>query len=319
MPCYKPLDGYASAYQTATGGKRIVFSPEKAEDPRSIIPIPCGRCIGCRLEKAKSWALRCYHEASLYGNKNAYITLTYADPSLPENYTLQKDHFQKFIRALRQKTGEKIRYYMCGEYGNLCCQHNHWTDHQPPDRPDIPQCQTCTTGRPHYHAIIFNFDFPDKKLFCLRKGNRVYTSALCTDLWGRGHSEISGASFHSASYVAQYILKKQNGKWAEKAYTDQGRIAPYTQMSLRPGIGKKWYDQYKTDLWPHDYAVTPDGRKMPVPDYYTNLLKKEDPDLYRLLKDARLEKAINNPDNTDERLETREIVATAKLKRNDRE
>ncbi len=314
MPCYKPLDGYSSEYVNASGAQRIVFNPAKSDNPKQIIPIPCGRCIGCRLDKAKSWALRCYHEASLYGDKNAYITLTYSQESLPEFYSLQKLHFQKFIRSLRKKTKLKLRYYMCGEYGNLCCEHNGWTEHPVPEKDP---CTICTTGRPHYHAIIFNYDFPDKKFFTLRKGNRVYTSEVLAKTWTHGHHEISGASFQSASYVAQYILKKQNGKWAEKAYTNFNRIAPYTQMSLRPGIGKKFYEKYKSDFFPHDYAVTPDGRKMPVPAYYTNLLQKEDPDLYTILKAARLEKAISNPDNTEDRLASREICQTAKLKPRD--
>lgn len=203
---------------------------------------------------------------------------------------------------------------MCGEYGNLCCEHGNWTESPVLDRPDIQKCKTCTTGRPHYHAIIFNYDFPDKKFFTIRKGNRVYTSEMLSLVWPWGHHEISGASFQSASYVAQYILKKQNGKWAEKAYTVHNRIAPYTQMSLRPGIGKKFYEKYKSDFFPQDFAVTPDGRQMPVPHYYSNLLKIEDPELYKLLKAKRLEKALENTKSDKER-DDREIILTAKQRK----
>ena len=30
------------------------------------LTLPCGNCIGCRLERSRQWAVRCMHEASLY-------------------------------------------------------------------------------------------------------------------------------------------------------------------------------------------------------------------------------------------------------------
>lgn len=289
MPCYKPLDGYNSGYITKNGERRIVFNPAKAENPREIIPIPCGRCIGCRLEKSKEWALRCYHEAQLNGENNVFITLTYSDEHLPSNRTLDKTHFQKFIRALRKKTKQKIRYYMCGEYGD-------------------------DTDRPHYHAILFNYQFPDATFHTLRGDNRVYISALLTEMWTHGFHEIGSVTFKSAGYVARYILKKQNGSRGLAAYKKKNRIPPYTQMSLKPGIGKKWYDKYSTDLFPHDFAVLPDGRQTSVPEYYRRLLKSENPEMYERLREERIKKAQENPDNTDSRLEAREICKTAQLK-----
>lgn len=293
MPCYKPLDGYKSAYATHKGNTRIVFNPAKAES-HEIIPIPCGRCIGCRLEKSKEWALRCHHEASLYGDNNAFLTLTYSDKNLPEHSTLVKEHFQKFIRALRKKTKQKIRYYMCGEYG----------------KPESEGGKE----RPHYHAIIFNFSFPDVKLVNIRNGNRVYTSPLLYEMWKHGSHEIGSVTFQSAGYVARYILKKQNGARGATAYEKKKRIAPYTQMSLKPGIGKKWYEKNNGDLFPHDFAVLPDGRQTAVPAYYRNLLKKDDPVLFEKLRQIRIEKALDNPDNSQERLEARERCQEAKLK-----
>jgi hypothetical protein len=32
----------------------------------SGLKIPCGQCIGCRLEYSRQWAMRCHHEASLH-------------------------------------------------------------------------------------------------------------------------------------------------------------------------------------------------------------------------------------------------------------
>jgi len=290
MPCYKPIDGYDSGYITASGERRIVFHPAKAKNPKEIIPIPCGRCIGCRLEKSKAWALRCHHEASLNGENNVFITLTYSDKSLPPNRSLEKIHFQKFIRALRKISKQKIRYYMCGEYGN-------------------------DTDRPHYHAILFNYTFPDALFLTLRGENRVYTSKVLTKTWPHGLHEIGSVTFQSAGYVARYIMKKQNGARGNLAYKSKQRIPPYTQMSLRPGIGKKWYDKFKSDLFPHDYAILPDGRQTSVPEYYRRLLKSDDPEMYDRLRTLRIEKALDNPDNSETRLEAREICKQSQIKR----
>ena len=323
MPCYKPLDGYASAYVNPTGKTRIVFNPAKAANPREIIPIPCGRCIGCRLETAKEWALRCTHEAQLHKH-NQFVTLTYSPEHMPENAGLKHSDVQKFMKRLRKGLKQKIRYFMCGEYGNICVKHGGWID-EPVDNK--PQCKVCRTGRPHYHLVMFNLHLPDRYLWYVRDGYRYYRSPTIEKYWHLGSSEVSDVSFQSAGYVARYSLKKQTGKRKKQTYgiikdgviTEEQIPQPYTRMSLRPGIGYDWYQKYKSDLFPHDYAVTPDGRQMAVPTYYRNLLKEEDPELAEQLREARLEKAKANPDNTEARLEARNTCKEAqasRLKRN---
>lgn len=318
MPCYKPLKAYYGP-----GGPK--FKITESFGTRHPIELPCGRCIGCRLQKAKEWALRCTHEAQMHEH-NQFVTLTYNDPSLPENYSLDHLHFQKFIRALRQGTGKKIRYYMCGEYGNICPAHGHWVEHPIPDKPETPQCGTCRTGRPHYHAILFGLELPDRYLWYVRNGNRMYRSPTLEKYWHRGNSECTDVTFQSSGYVARYCLKKQNGEYALRTYgildPDTGEISqdeiikpPYTCMSLKKGIGETWYEKYKSDLFPHDYAITPDGRQTPVPAYYRRLLEAENPKLSEKLRKARVEKARLNTDNSDSRLAVREHCQQEKAKR----
>ena len=297
MPCYKPLK-----VRQYVSGKTLKF----VQDFHSKTPnaeLPCGRCIGCRLEKAKSWAIRCVHESQMHEN-NVFLTLTYSDENLPAHASLKKSDFQKFIRALRKKTKQKIRYYMCGEYG------------EPTEKNNF-------VARPHYHALLFGYEFLDARFVNIRNGNRVYLSETLDKIWGHGTCEIGTVTFQSAGYVARYILKKQNGEPAKIHYAvidEHGeiiahRIPEYTNMSLRPGIGKKWYEKYKSDIFPADICITPDGRTMPVPTYYRNLLEKEDAKLYEELRKLRVEKAQDNPDNTPERLSVREFVQNDKLTR----
>ena len=134
MACFKPL----KAYQCFD--KSIVFTEARKHDIVRSLELPCGQCVGCRLERSRQWAIRCMHEASLYKD-NCYITLTYDEEHLPEDYSLHYDDFQRFMKRVRKRyTGKKIRFYMAGEYGE-------------------------NFGRPHFHACIFNLDFEDKYLW----------------------------------------------------------------------------------------------------------------------------------------------------------
>ena len=116
MACYTPLKGYRSTELTKNGKRKIVFNRNHgfADLP---VTVPCGQCIGCRLERSRQWAIRCTHEASLW-EKNCFITLTYNDENLPKDGSLDVTHFQKFMKRLRKKHGAGIRFYHCGEYGD---------------------------------------------------------------------------------------------------------------------------------------------------------------------------------------------------------
>ena len=80
MPCYSPLQ----AIQTVEGDVRFFArgsvgkSRAAADNVLRELSLPCGQCIGCRLERSRQWAVRCMHEASLH-DSNCFITLTFDD------------------------------------------------------------------------------------------------------------------------------------------------------------------------------------------------------------------------------------------------
>lgn len=214
--------------------------------------------------------VRCLHESSLH-DKNCFITLTYDDDHVPEGGTLVKRHFQLFMKRLRKSTGQKIRYYMAGEYGDKL-------------------------GRPHYHALLFGYDFPDKYQWQERRGNKVFRSPLLEKIWHYGFSEIGSVSAQSAGYVARYVMKKINGDQAKSHYTridkETGEIyklePEYNSMSLRPGIAKDWWDKYgKTDVHENDEVILRDGKRVRTPKYYDKLLKRENPKALENIKETR--------------------------------
>jgi hypothetical protein len=193
---------------------------------------------------------------------------------------------------------------MCGEYGE-----------------NLEHSKNGKLGHPHYHACIFNHDFADKRLFRNRDGTRLYTSETLSKLWPYGFSTIGDVTFESAAYVARYVLKKQLGKNANEFYehldVDTGELIKlkpeFTTMSRRPGIGKPWYDKYKSDL-KKDF-ITSRGVKMKPPKYYDSQLEIENPSEYENLKTERKKNAIENeiPDKYA-RLEDAHKIKLKKLK-----
>lgn len=282
--------------------------------------VPCGRCIGCRLERSKQWAIRCVHEASLY-TKNSFITLTYNDKHLP--HSLNVEDFQKFMKRLRKANPKiKIRFFQCGEYGTVCkyCRKSE----------NFCKCETFSPdlGRPHHHACIFNFDFPDKELWETRDGIKLYRSKKLEKLWPFGFSTIGEVTFESAAYVARYITKKINGEMAKNHYRkidfETGEILSerkpeYITMSRRPGIAKDWIIKYLTDVYPEDNIIMRNGLKLKPPKYYDSIYDEIDHEsLDKIKRKRKIEQNKREEDNSPKRLAQRKQVVqykTKKLKR----
>lgn len=296
MPCYHPITGYRSSEVNKTGKRSLVFSVKKgyADLP---VTIACGQCIGCRLERSRQWAVRLVHEGQLHEEK-CFLTLTYDNEHLPENGSLDKTHFQKFMKRLRKSLGSKqIRYFHCGEYGEQ-------------------------GRRPHYHCILFGHEFSDlKRVKTNVQGDDLYESQTLNDLWGMGNCWIGNVTFESCAYVARYILKKVTGEQADDHYKmvdlESGEIhqlqPEYVTMSRRPGIAQGWYDKFKTDVWKND-AVVVRGKEMPPPRRYMLLKEAEDPIGHASIKRSRAIRGFRNRANaTPERLRVREEIKLSKI------
>jgi len=153
----------------------VVFSRASANTEQEL-SLPCGKCPGCKKDKAEAWALRCVHESTQH-IRNSFVTLTYADPCPAK---LSKSDLQKFFKRVR-KAGFSFRYFACGEYGTR-------------------------TKRPHYHAIIFGEDW---KLGSFETGQTTYTNPTLQTLWGFGAVQIAPADPATCFYTTGYILKAE--------------------------------------------------------------------------------------------------------------
>lgn len=110
MPCYKPVKAFYGNL-LPSGKREIVFSSGQAQSCIDL-KLPCGTCVGCRLERARQWAMRCMDEASLHRH-NSFITLTFNDKNLPLNRSLDVSVFQKFMKRLRKEVAPlRLRFFI---------------------------------------------------------------------------------------------------------------------------------------------------------------------------------------------------------------
>lgn len=244
MSCNRPL----RAYRTP-GSHEVRIGYDHGEG-RSF-EVPCGKCVGCKMDKAREWAVRIRHEAQSH-DSNVCLTLDYR-PECLESWSLEYSHFQGFMKRLRRRIGGGVRFFVAGEYGERF-------------------------QRPHFHAILFGCWFRDS----LAMHNGKFSSRLAEELWARGRVVIDRLNPAAAAYVAGYTLKKAKAA----AYADSvvntatgelsDRVPPFVRMSLKPGIGASWYERFGSDILPRDFAIV-DGCKTKVPRYYFKKLKCSDP------------------------------------------
>lgn len=320
MACYHPLKGFKIGYNASGKPNYKITSydttyvvknrlgqwiackepiPSDSINPiiRDSIDIPCGKCVGCLLGRSRDWADRCMLEAN-YHDHNAFITLTYNDEHLPPKReiinsltgeisespyrSLRKKDFQDFMKRLRYRLDQddiKIRFFACGEYGDF----------------------EKNTGRPHYHAIIFGYDFPDKEYLKSNfRGEKYYTSQLLQDAWSIddkpiGHTLVTDISWDTCAYVARYCLKKRDNDLSE-FYKSFALDPEFTIMSRKPGIARQYYDEHKDSIYDQERIILSDekgGKIIRPPKYFDRLYDIDNPEEFESIKANRSE-FVNN-------------------------
>lgn len=253
-----------------------------------FITIPCGNCVGCRIDKSKEWANRLMLELT-YSSESWFATLTFDEEHVPrskyetldevtgevvehESKTLSTYIWQCFMKRLRKRYGKGIRFYACGEYG---------------DR----------TFRPHYHAIFFNLHLEDAVPYQrTRDGFYLYWSEELERIWSNGRVLVADVNMKTCAYVTRYVTKKFGV--AERWKYEYFNIEPEKAlMSRRPGIGRMWYDEHKDDVYRTHIIVFGDkyrGYKFRPPKYFDNLYSLEDSETVEMFKEMSKKAARNN-------------------------
>lgn len=306
MPCYRPITAYRVA-----GQKQLVFGERQLTSERSgetvaheVVQLRCGKCFDCLSYRAKRWTARIMQEASCFDQEAVwFLSFTYDPEHLPPDGGLRYRDFQLFMKRLRKATGGGVRFVMCGEYGDY--------------------------GRPHYHAIIFGLRLEDvHPVGRGHDGTILHGSKTITDLWGQGFVDVGEFTEGRAQYVAKYLVKVEEvppGRYVDPETGETtDRKKPFLQMSLRPGIGREWYEKFgASDYAPTGCAILAvrddsgrlHGRRVGGNAYFDSLLKQRDPIQYEWIKEQRREAFV---EPTPEDLQREEAFAVEMAKRSKR-
>lgn len=270
MPCYHPLKRVVTGTYRKDGelkqrGMVVPMDYDTDDLPYQIIP--CGKCIGCRLEYSRDWANRLMLEYKYHDPDNCwFVTYTYDDENVPINFftdsegrsrpslTLDKDGFRRFNKALRKHYPDGLRFFAAGEYGE-------------------------TTFRPHVHCIYFGLSLDLEKLVRWSVTDQGFTLFKCPELekfWCRGNVLVSSVSWETCAYVARYVTKKLSGD-AAKAYEVFNIEPEFSLMSRRPGIGR-WYLDDHPEIFDTGLHFSAGSRAINCnpPKYFRNILKSSD-------------------------------------------
>jgi len=256
-------------------GKTLAWSQKQASKEYANFQLPCGKCIDCRLDYARQWAIRCVHEAQMH-EKNCFLTLTYDETHL-NSKKLDYTDFQKFMKKLRKTTNAEVGMFVTGEYG--------------------PKNQ-----RPHWHAIIFNWSPTDGYPWQTNaRGDTLYRSPNLEKLWPHGFSSYGSVTFESAGYVARYSAK-------QLAHPEDERSGykAISKKSQKNAIGKRWLESHYEDIFNYG-ALVINGRPLGcIPRYYEKWLQKHQPEEWeRYIKEVKTKKAQLAAQNFEIDLKTR--------------
>lgn len=303
MRCFAPIQAYYGDKVNPETGKRPMVFKVGASHSGVRQMLPCGNCLGCKLERSRVWAMRMLHERKMH-DQSCFLTLTYDNENLPTVGTLVKEHLQGFHKRLHNRLldlrGRGIRYYGVGEYGDI-------------------------TRRPHYHSIVFGFDFPDKLMYSEnRRGDKIYSSKLADEIWSFGAVRIGEVNFESAAYCARYCIKKvpklERDAGHYIVYDADGviheRLPEFAHMSRRPGIGMSYFEKYGGEIQKHDNVIV-NGRAVPSIRYYDQKIEAVDPTAMELIKRKRRAKGVWSERQVDRR-RTKERLAEATAKQKER-
>ena len=269
MRCIRPIQAGLDRSGNLTFNRKLY----KAQ----YLELECRKCLPCRLNIAREKAIRAVHEAKMH-ESNIFLTLTYSDEHMTSD-RLQYRDFQNFMKKLRKTTDRKLPYIVTGEYGEK-------------------------TKRPHWHAIIFNYDVKDPVY--RRKtetGDKIYSSNQIDKIWGKNDplhcpSEIGDVTIDSAGYVCRYAAKKLvHGQDQDHDYH------PIHKTSSKYGIGRPWIEKYHKHTFENGFVLLRNGTKCKIPRYYCDWYKKNYPEKFEIyantIRQSAIDKAIINQRKED--------------------
>lgn len=193
----------------------------------------CGQCIPCRLNKRRIWTHRIILETNLHA-ANTFATLTYNDQHLPDDGSVKPRDLSLWLKRLRKEMSTRIRYYGCGEYGDI-------------------------SKRPHYHLALFGYpscergstrgDYLKRGRSCCSACDKIHAT------WNKGSILLGELNETTAAYIAGYVTKKMTKIDDPRL---EGRHPEFSRMSLKPGIGYDMVPEIASTILEYDLETMED-------------------------------------------------------------
>lgn len=278
----------------------MCLSPIRIRNPKKnpilgmdsqYLVVPCGNCPECRMHKQDDWYVRSYFEYQDTLKNGGYvqaITLTYNETCLPR-YTkfklpgFSREDIQKFLKLVRDKVGNNLRFFMSCEYGDEKHRpHYHFLFYCPPsiDRNDL----LMAIARSWHHGIIYTSDINDGLITDVR-GIRYVSKYCVKDLLQNEWFLKQRARLKKLCEVRDSdSVKSTRYKRYIAMLKEFEKHRPFIQASMYYG-----YSAIRENSFSHDEIVDgyirlksyskPEGDKFKLPMYYERHL------LYRRFTD----------------------------------
>lgn len=242
---------------------------------RHRVPVPCGKCLECRIRLINDWVFRLQEEWRT-SRLCWFVTLTYDEVALAKyavnfetgELTISKNEFrtwwksvQDYQRRSTKFTTQEVEYLQRKSHKYLNAndlKKVRW-------KPKVFGVGEYggDNGRPHYHAIVFD-SFPK----------------YIEDGWnGRGIVDCQPMkNIGGIRYVAGYLHKSLGQEFDSKE-------KPFRIMSDHIGRGylfdqdnkeTEQYKWHKKDLNERSYVMHDTGIKAPMPQYYKRILYNDE-------------------------------------------
>ena len=238
--------------------------PEPQDKRVLFVPAACGKCMQCRKQKSREWAVRLSEEIR-HDDRGKFITFTFSDKSLSDLTDAIHNDSKRMAKLLKQNENGLSGYNLDNEIATIAMRYflerwrkkykksvKHWF---------VTELGGKYTERIHLHGILWTDVDID----------------TIANIWKYGHIVLGdGKGTHyvnerTVNYMIKYVHK-----------TDIKHPEYQQKILTSAGIGKGYLDRVDSNLnhfnpnGTRDYYICRNGNKLPLPTYYRRKIYSDD-------------------------------------------
>ena len=125
---------------------------------KELVTLPCGQCIGCRIDRSRQWANRCMLELQ-YHDSAYFATLTYDDFHVPKSYYGGQTHRPHYHVILFGLHLFDLQIYKRASLGD-----EHYTYYNSPSFQECWPAGYAVLGEVNWQTCAYTARYVTKKL-----------------------------------------------------------------------------------------------------------------------------------------------------------